>query len=100
MARRTTQQIKADDLAFPVRIKLAIPDMGLGRDMDRIHGWLGQVLGAGNYACHSAPGLGCDTIAIYFRNTEAAARFTSDFPNLPLADGTLSPAYGSPVRRR
>lgn len=101
MARRTTPQSKTDDLAFPVRIKLAVPTQtGLGRDLDRIYDWLAEEVGAGNYACHAAPGIGCETMAIYFRCTESAAQFTSAFADLPLADGARSAAYASPATRR
>lgn len=88
MPRRTAPQSKTDDLAFPVRVKIAVPPLGLGRMLDHVFAWLKAELGAREYACHSQPGIGCDTMAVYFRSAEAAQRFVEAFPDLELADGT------------
>ncbi len=99
MTRRSSPRQKTDDLAFPVRVKIAVPAHGLGPAYDRMHDWLRCELGPGDYACHSAPGIGCDTAAFYFRTVPAARRFVDAFPDMALADGTQSPAFQSPARR-
>ena len=93
MSRRSSPQAKQDDLAFPVRLKLTVPPMGLGKLTDAIDDWLRREVGPGDYASHSAPGIAGSTAAIYFRRAEDAAAFTAAFPQAELADGTLSPAY-------
>jgi hypothetical protein len=99
MARRTTQQSKTDELAFPVRVKVAVPDYGMGRELDDIRDWLKAELGSDQFAVHPTPGLGGSAAAYYFRTVPAALRFFDAFPGLRLADGTLSPAYKSAVKR-
>jgi hypothetical protein len=96
MVRRTPRQQAIDDLAFPVRVKFAVPMLGLGRTLDAVDRWLAEELGPGEFACHSSPSIGCDAAAIYFRTISSAERFTYAFPDLMLADGTRAPAYGSP----
>jgi hypothetical protein len=99
MSRRSTPQQRTDELAFPVRVKIAVPPHGLGVMLNRMHEWLRAELGKGEFACHAAPGIGCDTAAFYFRTVPAARRFVEAFPDAVLADGTLSPAYASSWRR-
>jgi hypothetical protein len=98
MPRRTTPQAKTDDLAFPVRVKIAVPPLGFGRVFDRMFTWLRAEVASTDWAQHSQPGLGCDTAAFYFGRTEDAHRFIEAFPELVLADGVRSIAYRSPVR--
>lgn len=99
MSRRTTPQSKTDDLAFPVRLKIAVPAFGLGGDLVRIETWLREHIGAGNFAQASAAAIGGSAHAIYFKEPTDAVRFREAFPCLDLADGTISPAYTSPLRR-
>ena len=102
MARRTTPQSKTDDLAFPVRVKFAVPGGGL-RSIDdtldvRLREWLARELGRGAYACHAAPSLGTFASAVYFRRVADALRFVEAFPEWELADGTMSGVYTAPGR--
>lgn len=100
MGNHGIRQSKRDDTAFPVRVKVAVPPFGLGKELDRAQEWLKREIGPGRFACHSSPGIGCDTAAFYFRDVPAAWRFFDAFPELQLADGTLSPAFGSAVQYR
>ncbi|MEN7536646.1 hypothetical protein [Aurantiacibacter flavus] len=100
MARRSTQQSKLDDLAFPVRIKVAIPRHGLGPLLDRMHQWLNLELEPGEFSSGSSPGIGASTAAFHFRALEQARQFLTAFPEAELADGTLSPAFTSPTKRK
>lgn len=92
MSQHSIRQAKRDDLAFPVRVKIRVPDGGLGKLLDGMIAWLSANVSAADYACHSAPGLACSTAAFYFRNLETAHAFVSTFPAAELADGLASPA--------
>lgn len=93
MARHSIRQRQRDELAFPVRVKFLVPAMGLGSELNRALDWLKAELPAGGFACRSSPGIGCDTMAVYFRDTETASRFVAAHPQFELADGTLSSHY-------
>lgn len=95
MTQHSIRQAKRDELAFPVRVKIRVPDTGLGPMLDAMIDWLRCNLSSADYACHSAHGLACSTAAFYFRNLEAAQAFLSAFPAAELADGIASPAYGT-----
>jgi len=95
MTQHSIRQAKRDELAFPVRVKIRVPDNGLGSTLDRMMAWLRANVPAADYACHSAPGLACSTAAFYFRNVGTAEAFVSAFPDAGLADGIASPAYRS-----
>lgn len=95
MATHSIRQAKRDDLAFPVRVKVRVPDYGLGRMLNDMHQWLNENVGAFNHASHGQPGFACSTAAFYFRDAETALAFTKAFPDAELADGLTSPAYRS-----
>jgi hypothetical protein len=96
MARRSTPRHKTDDLAFPVRVKFAVPGCGL-RSIDdtlgaRTRAWLAGELPPADdrtprYAWHAARSLGTDASAVYFRSVADAQRFVDAFPEFALADG-------------
>lgn len=94
MARRSLPQAQADDRAFPIRLKIAVPPDGLRGAGTRATIWLQENLAAGDYASHAAGGAA----AFYFRTLDAAQRFLDAMPDLKLADGTQSAAYYSPAR--
>ena len=95
MVQHSIRQAKRDELAFPVRVKIRVPDNGLGQLLDRMMAWLRANVPAADFACHSAPGLACSTAAFYFRNVETAYAFVSAFPDAGLADGLASSAYSA-----
>jgi putative SOS response-associated peptidase YedK len=96
MSRRSIPQSKTDDLAFPIRVKLGVPDSGFGRLSDDINCWLAAVVGHGNYALHSVQALFTSASALYFRDIEAARAFLAAFPALELADSLQSRGYSAP----
>lgn len=96
MSKRTRAQSITDDLAFPVRVKIAVPGSGLGTTMDRMAAWLATELGPGRYACHGTQSIGTDAAALYFLSIGDAQRFAVAFPDAPLADGTRSKGYTAP----
>ncbi len=89
MARHSIRQRQRDELAFPVRVKFDVPAM----DMNRVLKWFKAELPEGDFSCQSSTGTGCDTLAFYFRDTDAANRFVAAHPQFELADGTLSSHY-------
>ena len=97
--RRSTPQQRTDDLAFPVRVKVAIPPCGLGRVLTDIYAWLQAHHPPGDFACHAAAGFACDAAAFYFRTVEDAQAFRQAFPEVTLADGTTAPSYSRPGGR-
>ena len=97
MSRRTRPQAQTDDLAFPIRVKLAVPPTGLGNLLTDLLLWLAAEVGPGNYAQHSGQTLGGNAVSVYFRRPEDLVRFLDAFPGLELADGTTSWAYTSPL---
>ena len=99
MSRRTRAQHKSDDLAFPVRVKFAVPRDGLGAISGRMYFWLREELGPGRYAVHNALAISTQAIGVYFISLEDAQRFVASFPEMVIADGTRSASYYSPARR-
>ena len=92
-------QAKTDDQAFPVRVRIVIPDYGLGRALDKMYRWLTERVGREGYAVHGGSrGPSGDRIAIYFRHPAPALAFVAAFPMLQIADGTVLPGYTTPNR--
>lgn len=98
MSSRTRAQSITDELAFPLRVVFRVRPFGLGKLYDQMHAWLADELGRGHYASHGATAMGGDVAAVYFRTTEDTQRFVASFPDLELADSTVSPAYSAAAR--
>jgi hypothetical protein len=94
MCRRSPPQNAIDDRAFPVRVKVLVPERGF-ENLLAIGRWLETELGRGNYAQHAAATI-ADAAAWYFRTVDDARAFVAAFPSLVLADGTDYPTYQSP----
>lgn len=100
MTKRTRSQAKTDDLAFPIRVRLAIPheDKALWWGLDRrLESWLREL---GPRRCVRHAGGWCQqgqAMALYFRNLEDAEACLAAFPEFELADGVASPTYYSPM---
>ncbi len=99
MTRRTTPQAKADDRAFPIRVKLAIPYDDINRWYglsDRLTAWLKE-LGPLRCATHSGGwSVKGQAMALYFRTLEDAQACVDAFPEFELADGVGSVTYYAP----
>lgn len=93
MVRRSTPQYKTDDLAFPIRIKIAVPGMGLGDLYNEIHDWLRGNFSRWDYAVHSVSGIGGSAMGIYFSSFDQAQKFMIAFEGVELADGTRTQSY-------
>lgn len=98
MSRRSTPQAKTDEQAFPVRVRVLTPQSGffkLGSDND-VWNWLRRSLGLGNFATASRRTSFGDAMEVHFRCLEDATAFLERFPELALADGTMSEINTSP----
>lgn len=101
MIQRTRAQSKTDDLAFPIRVKLAIPhhDKALWWGLDaRLTAWLRE---QGRLRCVRHSGgwwVKGQAMALYFRTLEDAQACLAAFPEFELADGVNSVTYYSPGR--
>jgi hypothetical protein len=66
---------------FPVRVRIAVPPAGFGRQLSVMHAWLDEVCGAAGWA--SAPagltGIVNDAIAFYFDDAAFAQAFVNRF---------------------
>jgi hypothetical protein len=93
MPRRSIAPRTLDDAAFPVRLKLRVPPAGFGQNLIEILRWLRREVGNGNFAHHEAETLEEEALGVHFRCLEDAAAFMTAFPDLQLADGTVSRSY-------
>ena len=98
MPRRSAPQKTIDERAFPVRVRFEVPGRGLGNELVGLQNWLAREIGQGDYAIHGSNGLGVDAMAVHLRDVDGAKAMVSAFPDLFLADGTLSTAYSSPAQ--
>src|SRR5580658_2779120 len=66
---------------FPVRVRVAVPPGGFGRQLSDMHAWLDQVCGATGWT--SAPagiaGIVNDAVAFYFDDAALARAFVNRF---------------------
>src|SRR5690606_2239040 len=98
MARHTAQKFKVDDLAFPIRLKIVVPDGGLRCCLDMVE-WLNKQLGPARWASGPAQSSGCrQATAYYFRSLADAQRCLDAFPQLQLADGVDQLGYSAVYR--
>ncbi|WP_325048867.1 SOS response-associated peptidase [Rhodophyticola porphyridii] len=97
MSRRSTPQKKIDERAFPVRVRFAVPERGLGARMDDLHRWLAAEVGSGEYAVHSSSALAMDATGVYLRDVAGAQALLQAFPDLMLADCLDRGIYTSPA---
>ena len=66
---------------FPVRVRIAVPEGGFGRQLVVMHAWLDEVCGDAGWT--SAPagftGIVNDAVAFYFDDTALAQAFVNRF---------------------
>ncbi len=99
MTRRSAPQSKVDTGAFPITLRVLVPERGFasfGMDNDPFT-WLQSNVGAGEFAnwLHYCS-LG-DAVELHFREPAPMLAFLERFPMLVLADATMSPFYKSPA---
>ena len=91
MERRSPPQKRIDDHAFPVRVKVLVPERGFENLLLDMHRWLNMEVGRGSYAEHGARTGLTDATAWYFRSVEAAQAFVARFPMLELTGPSFRP---------
>jgi hypothetical protein len=66
---------------FPVRVRIAVPPEGLGRQIEVMHAWLDETCGAEGWAMAPAGFVGIlnDAIAFYFEDAAFADAFVARF---------------------
>jgi hypothetical protein len=74
-ARRETER------RFPVRIRIAVPPEGLGRQLEIMSAWLDETCGAEGWAIAPAglAGVVNDALALYFEDAAFAHAFVARF---------------------
>ena len=81
MSRASRQAQRKAEHSFPVRIKIAVPPEGLGRQLVLMYAWLDESCGVGGWASALAgkTGVANDAIAFYFENADFARAFVARF---------------------
>jgi hypothetical protein len=81
MARASVQARQQAERRFPVRVRIAVPPEGLGRQIEVMHAWLDETCGADGWATAPAGLVGIlnDAIAFYFDNAAFAHAFVTRF---------------------
>jgi hypothetical protein len=81
VTRASQQAQRAAERQFPVRVRIAVPPEGLGRQLALMHAWLDQTCGAAGWS--SAPagtaGVVNDAIVFYFEDAAFAHAFVVRF---------------------
>lgn len=76
-------------LSSSICCRFAVPPYGLGKRLDELNAWLRDEISPSDFAYHSAPSIGTNAAAIYFRSVDDARRKFDAHPGLELADGTM-----------
>ncbi|MGA8755078.1 MAG: hypothetical protein WB611_01920 [Stellaceae bacterium] len=81
MTRASRQAQREAERQFPVRVRIAVPPEGLGRQLMLMHAWLDETCGAGGWASAPAGTIGVvnDAVAFYFESAAFAHAFVARF---------------------
>lgn len=81
MTRASTQARRQTEERYPVRVRIALPPEGLGRQIEVMHGWLDETCGSEGWAMAPAGFVGIrnDAIAFYFDDAAFAHAFVARF---------------------
>jgi len=80
MVRRSTPERLLAERYFPVRVRVAVPVGGFGRQLDEMHGWLNLHAGRGRFSIQGAPNdLGVEAAYFYFMDVKLAQAFVERF---------------------
>ena len=99
MTRRSPPQWTIDKEAFPVTIRVLVPEHGFSKWglENQPDSWLSAALEPGDYATTPHSAMFGHGTAFHFRTLEDANRFVARFPQIVLADATMSASYRSPT---
>ena len=73
MPGNSRDMITAAERHFPVRIKVAVPALGLGQRLPKMHAWLDENCGTDGWTMTPSGG----TVAIYFADAPLASAFVA-----------------------
>ena len=80
MVRRSTSEKNLAERYFPVRVRIAVPPGGFGRQLDEMYGWLNLHAGRGRFSIQGAPNdLGVEAAHFYFTDVKLAQAFVDRF---------------------
>jgi hypothetical protein len=81
MTRASTQARRETEKRYPVRVRIAVPPDGLGRQIEIMHAWLDETCGTEHWATAPAGLVGVrnDAIAFYFDDAAFAHAFVARF---------------------
>jgi hypothetical protein len=81
MIRAAVRAQRAAERRYPVRVRIAVPPEGLGRQLEVMHAWLDETCGAEGWATAPAGTTGVvnDALALYFEDAAFAHAFVSRF---------------------
>ena len=105
MTRASMQARLQAERRFPIRVRIAVPPQGLGRQIEIMHGWLDQTCGTDGWAIAPAGFVGIinDAIAFYFDDAAFAHAFVARFCcgyRVETVEGAFAMrGYTPPVRR-
>ena len=90
---------------FPVRVRIAVPPQGLGRQLEIMHAWLDETCGSAHWATAPAgfTGIANDAIAFYFEDAAFAHAFVTRFCcgyRVEAVAGAFAVRTDPPPRRR
>ena len=81
MTRASMLAQRQAERQFPVRVRIAVPSEGLGRQLEIIHAWLDETCGAEGWAVAPAglAGVVNDALSFYFADAAFAHAFVARF---------------------
>jgi hypothetical protein len=81
MTRASIQARQQTERRFPVRVRIAVPPDGLGRQIEIMYAWLDETCGAEGWGMAPAGLVGVlnDAIAFYFDDAAFAHAFVARF---------------------
>jgi len=81
VARASRQAQREAERRYPVRVKIAVPPAGLGRQLMVMQGWLDETCGVEGWAMAPAglAGIVNDAVAFYFADAAFAHAFVARF---------------------
>ena len=98
--------LRETERRFPVRVKIAVPPEGLGRQLEVMTGWLDETCGVQGWAMAPAglSGVVNDALALYFEDVSFAhafvARFCCGYRVEPIDGAFALRGEAPPARRR
>ena len=81
MTRASRQVRRHAERRFPIRVRIAVPPQGLGRQIEIMQSWLDETCGTDGWAMAPAGfgGILNDAIAFYFEDAAFAHAFVARF---------------------